>query len=698
MVIMAGKPSYEELEQNVEKLHKDIIKQKRIETKLKSSEKILRAFLKSPADISIITDTEGKLLYSNDFFAERFNKSVDELIGLSVWDLMGETSPRIAEKRKAYADEVIRTCKPVRFQDEREGIWFDSVYIPILDERDQVTQVACFARDISELKGSETKYRLLAENVTDVICVVHLDKLKFEYVSPSITSVLGYTVEEFMNFDLYDLLLPHSADLVMETIDQEIEKNNQGKAEPQLLELDIVRKDGLKTCLGVSARFLRDNDERVTSILCIARDVSERKKAGEALKKERDRAQLYLDIAGVMFVAIDTKYNVTMINKKGCDILGYDEHEIVGRNWFDHFIKAEDIESVKGAFDQMISGDIEPVEYYENVVLRNNGDERTIAWHNSVVRDDSGRIVGTLSSGEDITERRQAEQALRKSEKMHRLLAENARDTIFRQTLPDGNFEYISSAFKSLTGYTPEELYNEPFLMTEEIVHPDSADCFKEQWAKLLNGDISPYYEYKVVAKSGEIKWANQRSVLIIDGGTNSPKAIEGIISDVTELKKAEEELLKEKDSLEEKVIRRTNEIQEKNLTLKVLLDQRSGDKKKLEQEIMANVKKLIMPNINRLKSSTLSSKQLSELSVLEANLNEIISPFASTIESKYTSLTPTETQVANFIKHGASSKEISESLCLSQRTVDTHRYNIRKKLGISGQRVNLRTYLLSMA
>jgi len=430
--------------------------------------------------------------------------------------------------------------------------------------------------------------------------------------------------------------------------------------------------------------------------LC-ARDISARKKAEEALKKERDRSQHYLDVAGVIIIAIDTKQNVTMINKKGCELLGYKENEIVGKNWFDHFIKAENTEEVKDVFSKIISGDVEPFEYHENPVLPKSGNERNIAWHNSMVRDESGHIIGILSSGEDITERRQAEEALQKSEKMHRLLAENAKDTIFRQSLPDGGFEYISSAFKSLTGYKPEELYNEPLLMRDIIVHPDSADCFKEQWAKLLDGEMSPYYEYKVVSKSGEIKWVNQRGVLIIDNNTNSPIAVEGIISDITELKKADEKLLREKNSLGEKVEERTTEIQEKSVALKVLLSQRGDDKKKLEEAIMSNVKELLIPNIKRLKKSTLTSKQQTSVNVLEANLNEIISPLANSASSIFMKLTPTEIQVANFIKHGSSSKDIAESLSLSQRTVDTHRYNIRKKIGLRVKGINLRTYLLSM-
>jgi DNA-binding CsgD family transcriptional regulator len=116
-----------------------------------------------------------------------------------------------------------------------------------------------------------------------------------------------------------------------------------------------------------------------------------------------------------------------------------------------------------------------------------------------------------------------------------------------------------------------------------------------------------------------------------------------------------------------------------------------------MEKIIMSNIKQLIKPNLVRLKKSYLTDRQKSELTILEANLNEIISPFESSLSSEYLKLTPTEIQVANFIKHNVTSKEIANSMGLSIRTIDTHRHNIRKKIGIRGKGINLKTYLSSL-
>jgi PAS domain S-box-containing protein len=150
----------------------------------------------------------------------------------------------------------------------------------------------------------------------------------------------------------------------------------------------------------------------------LQREITERKQAQEELRKEKEKAQQYLDIAGVIMVVLNADQTVALINKKGCEILEYPSEEIIGKNWFDHFLPGNYREQVKTIFSKMVVGGIELVEYYENPVLTKSGEERLIAWHNAYIKDRQGRIVATLSSGEDVTESRHARELMIQTEKM----------------------------------------------------------------------------------------------------------------------------------------------------------------------------------------------------------------------------------------------------------------------------------------
>ena len=165
------------------------------------------------------------------------------------------------------------------------------------------------------------------------------------------------------------------------------------------------------------------------------------------------------------------------------------------------------------------------------------------------------------------------------------------------------------------------------------------------------------------------------------------------MISDITEGKQAE--LALQEREAELKV--RSRDLEEVNAALKVLLKKREGDKSELEARVLFNVNELIVPYLKKLKKSRSNALQQTYLNVLETNLNEIISPFYRTLAANYTHLTPREIQIADLVKQGKTTKEISELTNSSTRAVEFHRNNIRKKLGLANKKTNLRSYLLTL-
>jgi PAS domain S-box-containing protein len=163
----------------------------------------------------------------------------------------------------------------------------------------------------------------------------------------------------------------------------------------------------------------------------------------------------------------------------------------------------------------------------------------------------------------EINERKQAEKGLKASEERFRRLAENARDIIYRMSLPDGAYDYMSPAATALSGYTPEEFCGSPQLI-RKIIHPDWQDYFEEQWSRLLQGEMPATYEYPIIHKSGALRWWNQRNILIRDAG-GSIIAIEGIVTDITDRKLAEEEIRMLNQELEQRVRDRTAQLERAN-------------------------------------------------------------------------------------------------------------------------------------
>ena len=149
----------------------------------------------------------------------------------------------------------------------------------------------------------------------------------------------------------------------------------------------------------------------VDRVACILNDITERKRADAVIRQEQERAQGYLDIAEVIVLALDLEARITLINRKGCSTLGWEERDLIGRNWIDTCLPVEIRNKLRTSFHNLLRGDF---SYIENPILTKSGVERLIGWRNTLLRDEEGRVIGTLSSGEDITERKHAEDELRK--------------------------------------------------------------------------------------------------------------------------------------------------------------------------------------------------------------------------------------------------------------------------------------------
>jgi PAS domain S-box-containing protein len=267
-------------------------------------------------------------------------------------------------------------------------------------------------------------------------------------------------------------------------------------------------------------------------------DITERKQAEEALRREHDKAQYYLDTVEAMMVALDTAGHITLVNRKACQLLGYAEHELIGKNWFTTCLPAAALEDeVYQVFEQIMAGEFKHVEYYENPVLTCDGEERVIAWHNNLLRDKDGNIIGSLSAGEDITERKQAEEALHLSEESLRQAQSVAHVGSWSLDIHGNTLTWSDETYHIFGIDSTTTLTYKKFL---ECLHSDDEQQVDDAWQKALAGN-----EYNVehrIIVDGKIKWVHEKASIEFDKEGNAIRAL-GTTQDITERKQVEEKI-----------------------------------------------------------------------------------------------------------------------------------------------------------
>jgi PAS domain S-box-containing protein len=287
---------------------------------------------------------------------------------------------------------------------------------------------------------------------------------------------------------------------------------------------------------------------------------------------------------------------------------------------------------------------------------------------------------------------RQLVEKLQESEEKFKTIVENANDEIIYVGM-DGTIIEINDKCEELFGLKRKEVIGKNFA---EFGYFDPEDMEKaiEDFNDILNGGSPRMAEYRASRKDGHPVFIEVNPKLIEKDG--EILGILTIIRDITGRKQIEEELEKYRDHLEDLVKERTDKLEDANTALRVMLKQAQEVKTEIEEKILFNVRKFVLPYIYKLGKGKLSETQKVYLENLEENLNDITSPYMHGISTKYLKLTPTEINVANLVKQGKTTKEIADLLHMSTKTIDAHRYSIRRKLGLTNKKDNLRTYLLS--
>jgi PAS domain S-box-containing protein len=322
-----------------------------------------------------------------------------------------------------------------------------------------------------------------------------------------------------------------------------------------------------------------------------------------------------------------------------------------------------------------------------------NGEEFYARLDSIFIEDASGQDLARTSIS-DISSSKRAEDELREREEQLRLFAEHAPAAI---AMLDSNMRYVAVSRRWLSDYG---LIGRQLVGRSHYdVFPEIPERWKEIHRRCLAGAVERAEEDPFVRADGSTQWIAWE----IRPWYGPSDAVGGIIifsEDITERKGIEEALRRANNELDLSVHalrEKTENMEEINAALRVLLRQREEDRKELVESVLANVRNLILPYMEKLNQSHLDSAQTTWVKILESHLNEITSSFGATLAAQYANLTSTEIRIAALIRDARSTAQIAGLFGISEKTVCRHRDNIRNKLGLRGGGANLRTHLLSL-
>jgi PAS domain S-box-containing protein len=501
----------------------DITERKDMEEELRRTRRRTEFVLDSVTDMHMLIDRSWNLLSVNEAAIRSIGRPREQVVGRSFWEIFPYIVGTELERqyRRAMDGDLPGAFD---FHCPKYDAWWQTRFYTAPEG------VAIFAVGITARKRAEDRlreYEKVVESLQEMIVVVERrhGEREYRYVLANRRYLelrggerkqfVGQPVPSMVGAEDYDRIFKPKLDECFQgnVVHFEITRNY-----PQIGDRD----------LNVSY-FPIDGPHGVRKAVCVMQDVTERKRADAAIRQERDRAQLYLDIADVILLALDLDGRVTLINRKGCSALGREESELLGQDWVDTCIPERMRDQLRASFRNLIGGDL---SHIENPILTKSGEERTIGWHNTVMRDAEGRVTGTLSSGEDITERKRAEEALTR----FRTLIDQFDDAV--EIIDVDTLRFLDINQKACTdrGYTREELLSHTVFDIDPTVDRETYS----RVAKQLRESGSVIREGIHLRKDGSA-FPVENHIKLIQLETGG--YVVAVSRDITERKRAEEEL-----------------------------------------------------------------------------------------------------------------------------------------------------------
>jgi PAS domain S-box-containing protein len=510
----------------------DITERKAADIAIRESEKQYKELIEFLPN-GIIVHRGGKIMMINETGRKYFGAtSEEELIGTPLLDRVHPEFRDLVTARigKAQAGGTTAELIQEKLLKLNGDVFYAEVTgLPITFAGGQAMLVVF--TDITERLEAEKQIHVLGRLVEEAPTSISVHDLEgnFIYANRKITELHGYTLEEFLSKNLRDLDTPETAALIKPRIKQLLTEQDAS------FNVDHFHKDGRILNFLIDAKIADWQGKK--AILSFATDMTDRLAAERMLRESERRLSDMLTNIHLFAVNLDLEGNITFMNDYALKLTGWQFEEVYGKNWFDLFVHSNP--EVYERFKRKIADDTISL-HYENPISTRDGNLRLISWNNTILRDPTGKVIGTASIGQDITESRAAELKLLASEERNRLLLQNASDAIYVYEINQdgvvGPFIEVSEAASHMLGYTREEFLR---MSVVDILPQDLRERRKDVFGRLL-AEGSVFIEFEHLAKDGRrvpievsariVKWAGKSVVL-------------SVVRDVTERRKAEEEI-----------------------------------------------------------------------------------------------------------------------------------------------------------
>ncbi|MGA2553895.1 MAG: PAS domain S-box protein [Smithella sp.] len=535
----------------------DITERKQIEDSLRLSEEKYRTILENIEEGYFEVDLSGKITFINDTMCRITGYTKDELIGMDnrQYTAKEDLNEVFQAYNKVYTtgESIKEFCWQIINKDGSKRYMAGSISL-IKNLSGKPTGFRGIVRDTTErkiseelLRESEKRYRLLADNITEHIWILDLYSMEMTYLSPSVEKMYGFTFDEIKSHSLREILTEKSFRKIVDAFFIEMPKALSTPppfVHKYSLELEARHKDGHIVWIENTMSFIRDENGKPISIVGETRDITERKKAEELLKKSEEQYRLLADHVKDQVWLMDMKLNITYVSPSVERLTGYSSEEIKKLPLKklltpESLEKALEFTSTKMPKAIKTSSKDFVFRTLELEFILKGGQTVWGECSFSFIRDDQGKVVSILGESRDITDRKLAEEKLHKEEQRFRALIEHSSDIIVVLD-PQATITYINPAIEHFLGFKPEERIGKK---GNELVHPDDINRLAESYILLLTDVNVPvlYWEMRLRHKNGN--WRTFEAV-----GSHSVKngIVDAVIvnyRDITERKKAEDTL-----------------------------------------------------------------------------------------------------------------------------------------------------------